>query len=61
MGWRDFNIGLYLPWGMENGDLGPVGLKMKQIIEGKDGPPSSATKNFGNMRYFRFGNISFED
>ena len=34
MGWRDFNIGNLSA--MENGDLGPVELKIKQIIEEKD-------------------------
>jgi hypothetical protein len=34
MGWRDFNIGNLSA--MENGDLGPVEIKMKQIIEEQD-------------------------
>ena len=34
MGWRDFNIGNLSA--MENGDLGPVEVKMKQIIEEQD-------------------------
>ena len=31
MGWRDFYIGNLSA--MDNGDLGPVEIKMKQIIE----------------------------
>jgi len=53
MGWRDYNIGNLSA--METGDLGPVEIKMKQIIEEQDA--AKMDKDEERLRQTRLANL----